>query len=216
MGRSKRAETTAADSSASSATGRAGPKNGSAVRAAAASAPGAGVIQDAHGVRFHALENIAYHAAREQFFALAAKALTGLQVLLGTSAVGMIAEVLPGSPLVFVVLAALTGVLLLVYDPAAGAREHRILRGRYHDLVAEMDETVPDATDVRRWRAAMSRIAAGEPPVYRAVQAMAYNAAVNASYPEELAVSHRYKIGWLRVLFAHFWPMRGMRFQKSS
>ncbi len=156
-------------------TQRSEEENGSAVRPAAATAGPAAAFKEAepvtgdelHQVRFSALENIAYHAAREQFLARAAKLLTGLQVLLGTGAVAMLSQALPGSAPLTMVLAALAGVIMLVTDPAAAAREHRIFRARYHGLVAEIDETGPDEITAGRARAQISRISADEPPVYR-------------------------------------------------
>jgi hypothetical protein len=195
-------------------------ENRSAVRPAAATAGPAAALEEAkpvtgdelHQVRFSALENIAYHAAREQFLARAAKLLTGLPVLLGTGAVAMLSQALPGSAPLTMVLAALAGVIMLVTDPAAAAREHRIFRARYHGLVAEIDEAGADQTSAGRARAQISRISADEPPVYRAVQAIAYNAAINALYPEDQAKGLRYRIGALQRLFAHVLPMRGATF----
>lgn len=168
-----------------------------------------------HNLRFGAFENIAYHAAREQFLARAARMLTGLQVLLGTGAVAMLSQALPGSAPLTMVLAALAGVVMLVADPAAAAREHRIFRARYLGLLADIDETGAAAAKAGRFRAQMARIAAEEPPVYRAVHALAYNAAVNALYPEPEARGLRYRVGAMQRLFAHVLPMRGAAFAKD-
>lgn len=191
-------------------------KRRSSVRpsAAASAAEQKGLNERLHSVRFFALENVAYHAMREQFLARVAKVLTGAQVLLGTSAVGMLSDAIPGSPMGVVVTAALVGVLLLVLDPAAGAREHRILRGKYLDVVAELDGKDANDADIREMRSAMVRISAGEPPAYRAVQAMAYNTAVLAIYSRDEAPQYLYRIGAIRRLLAHVFPMRGAQFGK--
>jgi len=202
------------------AIGRVEEEDGSAVRPSAAATGPAAALEEAqpvtgdelHQVRFGALENIAYHAAREQFLARLAKLLTGLQVLLGTGAVAMLAQALPGSAPMTMVLAALAGVIMLVTDPAASAREHRIFRARYLGLLAEIDEAGAEEANAGRARAQMSRIAADEPPVYRAVQALAYNAAINALYPEAEAKGLRYRVGALQRIFAHVLPMRGATF----
>jgi len=201
-------------------------ENGSAVCSSAASASAGTasvktvrrevIADEMHRARFSARENVVYHASREQFFSFAAKLLTGVQVLLGTSAIAMLSNAIPGSATWTVLISALVGVVLLVLDPSALAREHRIFRSRYHLLLAEMDEAAPRADSARTFFSAMSRIAAEEPPTYRAVQAMAYNAAVNAEYREPEARQHRYHIPFHCRLFAQFFPMRGRRFELET
>ncbi|MGB3644601.1 MAG: hypothetical protein WBA15_08990 [Mesorhizobium sp.] len=169
-----------------------------------------------HEIRFSLLEMVAYHAMREQFLSRFGKVLTALQVLLGTSAVATLTQAIPDATIWLVSLAALTGVLLLVLDPNAGAREHRILRGRFHDLLADCEEQVCDDAMLRTIRAKSERIKAAAPPAYRALSALAYNTAVNAVYRDELAAKHRYRVAWYWRWLANWWPLRGVRFTLES
>ncbi|EHK56847.1 hypothetical protein [Allomesorhizobium alhagi] len=195
---------------------RPGPENGGAVRAPApATASEIAADDPAYGLRFHIRENISYHAAREQFLSRLNRVLIGLQVMLGTSAIAVLAENLPGLAVAVLGVSALSGVLLLVLDPAGAAREHRVFRGRYHDLLADLEEGPCDEIQLKRARGTMQRIASGEPPVYRAVQALAYNAAVNATLAEEEARKHRYRVRGWRRLFGNWFPMRGMRLARE-
>lgn len=169
-----------------------------------------------HNLQFGLREQIAYHAIREQALARLSRLLTGVQVFLGTSAIASMTEILPVDALWSVVASALAGVVLLVVDPAGGARDHRALRSRFHHVLADMEEGDGSAENLRMLKAARERISADVPPAYRVVQAIAYNTAVNATYLEADAAKHRYHIGFWRRIFANWIPMRGFKFDLES
>lgn len=218
------AETAAAGTTAATADAAGGP--GHTVRSpAAASAAEDGLRTAVHGARFSALQDIAYNAMREQFLSRLGRGLVGTQVLAGTAAVFSAAQLFAAtdpvatsaatdSVTVWIALfGAVVGVVLLVLDPAAAAREHRVLRSKYHELLATMDECAePTMDNVRAWNATMQRIAAGEPPSYRAVKAMAFNAAVNALYREADAAKQRYRVTWRQRWTANWLTHRGTPF----
>lgn len=208
----------AAEPAAVTAAIPAGRGKGTAVRTAPAPAAAQpeGIGAQLHNLRFGLREQIAYHGAREIFLSRLGRFLTAVQVLLGTSAVAMMRDVFPDYSLATVVLAALTGVLLLVLDPFGAAREHRILRGRFHELFADCEEAECTPEIIRSLNGKMQRVMASAPPAYRAVQAIAFNMAVNATFPEEYAAKHRYRIIWPRRLFANWFAMRGMRFKREE
>ncbi len=166
-----------------------------------------------HNLRFGLRELIAYHAMREQALARLNRFLTGLQVFLGTSAIALMTNILPINPAWLVVASALAGVVLLVVDPAGGARDHRALRSRYHNLLADVEECDGSAEELRSLRAKKERVTADSPPSYRGVQAIAFNAAVNATYSEAEASEYRYAVGFWRSVFANWFPMRGFQFK---
>ncbi len=186
---------------------------GHELRPASTSALSEAIGTELHKIRFGLLEMVAYHAMREQFLSRFGKALTALQVLLGTSAVATLTKQVPEATIWLVSLAALTGVLLLVLDPSGGAREHRILRGRFHDLLADCEEQECNEQILRNIRAKSERIKAAAPPSYRALSALAYNTAVTAMYPEERARTHRYRVAWYWRWLANWWPLRGATFK---
>lgn len=212
-------DTAAAAAAATGSTG--GPEH--PVRAAASAAPAEEGLRTAvHETRFTALQNIAYNAMREQFLSRLGRGLVGTQVLAGTAAVFSAAQFFAaadsvgaadGATIWIALFGAMVGVLLLVLDPAAAAREHRVLRSKYHELLALMDEcAAPTMADVRGWNATMQRIAAGEPPAYRALKAMAFNAAVNALYREEDAAQQRYRVTPAQRWSANWLTHRGTPF----
>ncbi|CDX62857.1 conserved exported hypothetical protein [Mesorhizobium plurifarium] len=210
--------TAATPTAATAATSRPAPQVGHPVRAApsAAAADTTVTPDEVHAVRFQLVEAIAYHAIREQFLARLNRFLTGLQVFLGTGAIAGMTDLVPFGALGPLVASALAGVLLLVIDPAGGAREHRGLRSRLHNVLADLEEAAATKELLRVGRAKVQRIAADGPPAYRCVQAIAYNTAVNATYDEETGANYRYIVGRWRRLWANWFPMRGFQFKRRS
>lgn len=172
-------------------------------------------IADAvHEARFALTEAVAYHAAREIALARLNRLLTGTQIFLGTGAIAALTPTVPFGPVIPLILSALAGVVQLVVDPAGAARDHRALRSRLHQMVADLAET-ESLEQCRRARAALQRVAADSPPAYRAAQALAYNTAVLAMYPANEAMPHLYKVGFWRRLTANWLPMRGHIFVRN-
>ncbi|WP_247996779.1 hypothetical protein [Brucella tritici] len=202
---------TATTTDAVSTAGQGWAKRRYKLRTAATAAPSDEV--ERHNLRFGLRELIAYHAMREQALARLNRFLTGLQVFLGTSAIALMTNMLPINPAWLVVASALAGVVLLVVDPAGGARDHRALRSRYHNLLADVEECDGSAEELRSLRAKKERANADSPPSYRGVQAIAFNAAVNATYSEAEASEYRYAVGFWRRVFANWFPMRGFQFK---
>ena len=203
---------TTAKTNAQSRTGRGEEERNELCAAAAAATPDE---IESHNFQFGLREQIVYHAMREQALARLSRFLTGLQVFLGTSAIASMADFFPGWEVALVTSSALAGVMLLVIDPAGAARDHRALRSRFHNIFADLEEGSGDTISLRTLKARKERIMADAPPAYRGVQAVAYNAAVNATYEEAEAARHRYKIGRLRRTFANWLPMRGFTFEKE-
>lgn len=219
MGNEQRSAAIAAASAGTFAVSEASAgrsENRHELRPAAAAAEPDEVANQLHQARFGLLENIAYHAIREQFLGRLNRLFTGLQVFLGTSAIAAMTDLLSFGALWPMVISALAGVILLVIDPAASAREHRALRARLHYVLADLDEASPTLEHVRASKARVHKVAADAPPAFRCVQAIAYNTAVTAIYPEEDARRYRYKVNFVRRTFANWLPMRGMRFKKES
>jgi hypothetical protein len=168
----------------------------------------------AFALRFDCLSSVGYHSSRELFFDRLNKFLTGTQVGLQTAAVAAIIGK-PDSQLGIIValISALAGVFSLVIDPAKMAREHRSLRTRCHEILAELEERTPTMTVLGTWRARKQRISADGPPSYRAAQALAYNQAVDSIYEEPDATAARLVVpDWHRRL-SQWWPYRGERYR---
>ena len=196
-----------------SVAGTGGQERGHKLRATSAAAKSNEV--ERHNLRFGLRELIAYHAMREQALARLSRLLTGVQVYLATSAIAAMTNTLPFGAVVLTAISAFAGVVLLVIDPAGAAREHRSIRSRYHDILADVEEAGSEPSVLLALKAKRERVAADSPPAYRCVQAIAFNAATNAIYPEDQAVNHRYHIGFWRGFFRNWHPMRSVRFERE-
>lgn len=206
---------TAADADAAVPAARRGrQKVGHELRAATAAARQEEVDTALHECRFALIELVAYHAIREQFLARLSRFLTGGQVFLGTAAMAAIADVVPGATIPLLVCSSLAGVVLLVVDPAGGARDHRALRSRLHNNLALLEEN--GAAGLPSVNADLHRLRGEAPPAYRIVQAEAYNTAVNATYDGDEAARYRYRIGLIRRMLANWLPMRGAEIHRDA
>lgn len=141
-------------------------------------------IKDLH---FDALRSAIYHSSRRRFLDLLNRTLSFVVVASGS--VALVA--LWYDPPWFAAAAALAGLLQLVFDFGGEARSHEFLQRRFYELIAEITETL-DATDqdLVRWKATLIRLYGEELPPMRALDAIAYNAAVDSlGYPKEKAHS---------------------------
>lgn len=140
------------------------------------------MAKDRTNVRFNALRNALYHTARRRSLERWNRLFNFLVVVLGTAAVADALQV-TGIPNYLIGMAvAVIGALQLVFDFGRQARDHQQLQREYYALLAEI-ETKPDATpeECAAWQGRMIRITADEPPMLRAVDARAYNDALDAS-----------------------------------
>ena len=72
----------------------------------------------------------------------------------------------------------------LVFDFGGAARQHEFLQRRYYELLSEIETSDPDDRALeRKWSAKLLTITADEPMTMRALDAIAYNKALDAIYP---------------------------------
>lgn len=162
-----------------------------------------------HAIRFQCLADVIYHGSRENFFDSWAKILTGFQVFLQTGSIFVFVTgngILAG---VAAIVSALAGVVLLVLDPTKLARDHRSIRSRYHQILAEIEETEHSDEQCRRWRAQKWRLGADEPVTFRALAALSFNAAVDSIYTEKEAEFLRLQVPLSDQRFANWREFRG-------
>lgn len=167
-----------------------------------------GAVGEIDDLRFDCSVDAAYNASREAHYARVSRWLAGTQAFIGTGAVAGIVGQWGWITAALGVVAAGAAVAQLVFDPAGQARKHQGLRGRYLDILAEMEER-PEPSLCAQWRARRLRIAADEEPVFRAIQAIAYNQIVDSQFPELEARERRLVIPkWDRCL-KQFWRAEG-------
>lgn len=139
------------------------------------------MIPDRENIRFNVLRNALYHTARRRSLESWNRRFNFLIVALGASATLDVLDFLsvPQSLVGFSV--ALIGALQLVFDYGKQARDHQLLQRSYYDLLSEIEaHTEDDEAKRAEWFSRMIRITGDEPPVLRAVDAKAYNDALDA------------------------------------
>jgi hypothetical protein len=113
----------------------------------------------------------------------------------------------------------LVATIQLVFDFGGRASTHIFLQKRYYDLLADMEvERNANSTEAKkRWSAKLLTIAGDEPIPMRALDALAYNAALDAwtSDPEELK-EHRLYVPWLYRRLRHVIAFQGTQFVPKS
>jgi hypothetical protein len=161
-------------------------------------------------VRFNALRNAIYHTSRRRFLDLANRLLSLIVVASGALAVAQFAEQLHIAPTVYAFVAAMAGLLQLVFDFGGAARTHEFLQRRFYELSAEITEKKePTDDDLARWEATLNHLYAEEPPPMRAVDAIAYNAAIDSVDPKK---EGRIRLRWWQVAFAQVWSFSDTAF----
>ena len=125
-------------------------------------------------LRFDLLRSALYHDDREQGLSRRNRWFAFATVVLGSSfAVTLLGEY-PVAGLIAAALTVLINAAALVFDYAGGARDHRELKRRYYELLADAEAAEPDTAAIRR---RMTLIYADEPPFHRALNAVAHNQA---------------------------------------
>lgn len=171
--------------------------------------------EQVEGIRFSCLRNVIYHGARR-------RALTGYQrfsnfmlIMLGTASVASATELIAipdynVTALAGVAVAGLSS-LQLVFDFASRAKEHDFLFRDYFRLLGEVDGTIDaDKVLVAKWKGKLAEIASSEPPVLRALSAIAYNEAAQAIWGDRRQIL---AITWAQSFFRHVWAFHGAVFQ---
>jgi hypothetical protein len=168
--------------------------------------------------RFDALRNAIYHTSRGRFLEAVNRLFNFFVIVLGAAAVSKIAgkfEFGDGWIELGVVIIA---TVQLVFDFGGRASVHLYLQKRYYELLSEMETSKSDGeADRKRWSAKLLTIAADEPLPMRALDAIAYNTALDALLedPDEIT-KYRLHVAWWQRRLRHIWPFAGRQFVSDS
>ena len=170
---------------------------------------------DRENIRFNTLRNALYHTARRGYFERWNRIFNFLVLILGASAIGNVFAVV-GIPLEWVGAAiAVIAALQLVLDFGRQARDHQTLQREYYHLLADIEGTLESGPEhCAEWYSRMIRITADEPPTLRALDAKAYNDALDSigTLPQE----ERLWIPFLYRVFGGFYSFEGYNYLKLS
>lgn len=133
-------------------------------------------------LRAACLMNARYHSAREGFLDSVHRGLMLGVVICGSGSVPALLSSWSLLPTFLASLAALFGALDLVFDLSNRARAHAMMKRRYFELIADLEEERKSPSEVR---GCIHRYSADEEPVFQVVILLAHNAAQEMVYGDE-------------------------------
>jgi hypothetical protein len=168
--------------------------------------------------RFDALRNALYHTERRTFLDRLNKGLNFLVIVFGAGVVGKATEHLPIPSLWLELAVVVVATAQLVFDFGSLARDHEFLQRRYYELLSEMESGNPDDSgDRKKWSAKLVAIAAEEPMTMRALDAVAYNKALDALWDDpDLQKQHRQNVRWYQYYFRNFLAYHDTNFHSAK
>lgn len=169
-------------------------------------------VQD---LEFNALRNALYHTARRQRLEVYSRLLNLVVILAGTATVVDMANQ-AGFAVWLGFVVALVGALQLVFDFSGRATKHEILQRRFYDILSQIHGELDDRSESNRAvMAELMRIYGDEPPTMRALDAVAYNEALDAIQGDE-GRPHRLEVNWWQYLTRHVFSYNGTNFAPKS
>lgn len=156
-----------------------------------------------------------YHTQRGAFLDGLNRLISFLVILLGASVVSKVAN---GTWLELGVVFFAT--IQLVFDFGTRAMEHQFLQRRYYEILAQMDmdaESAADPEAAKKWSAKLLTIAADEPMPMRALDAIAYNQALDAMHDDaETQQQFRQQVTTWQYLLRNFCAFQHTNFYAKT
>lgn len=169
---------------------------------------------DRENIRFNALRNALYHTGRRRTFERRNRWFNFAVIIVGAAGVADLFGRVGIDNVMYGVLVAAIGAAQLAFDFGGSARDHQALQRDYFNLLADIEETVdPTEQQLAAWNGRLTRIAGDEPPVMRAIDAKAYNDAVDAMELDRGQLLHLPI--WHRVM-GRFFSYDGHTFPKRT
>jgi hypothetical protein len=162
---------------------------------------------------FYALQNALYHTDRRSALDFRNRILSLLTIVLGTGVVSKIGDqhgITTWLELGTVIAAASQ----LVFDFGGQARTHDFLQRRYFEFLSEVDgKNLENHEEKQKINAKLLLICSEEPITMRALNAVAYNQAIDATvYDTTERKSQRLKVTWLQRLLRNWCVFQNVDF----
>lgn len=160
-------------------------------------------------VEFDLVRSAIYHGARMRFYDRLHRWFMFAVILTGTSAVASILSDYGVRSAGLALAAALLGAADIAFGFSGRARDHDFLRRQYYELLAKLVERQNDENIASIVHCDMLRLSAQEPPPLRALDAIAYNSALESlgRNPDE-----RIPIKWRETLLKNILPYNTVDF----
>lgn len=164
--------------------------------------------------RFDALRNALYHTERRSFLDLLNRIISLAVIVLGAGVVSKVSKQI-GIEEVYIELGVvIAATAQLVFDFGGQARKHDFLQKRYYELLAEIESNFrPTEDDKIKYSAKMALICSEEPITMRALDAVAYNQAVDATLLDPIErKKNRVKVTVWQYRLRHFSAFQSTEF----
>ena len=151
-----------------------------------------------YGLLFDIRRSMRYHDRRAAFHETMHKTTCVLTAFMASS---MFLEV-TRMPAILAMSAATFAILDLVLDYSGQASKHRTLKGEFAELELKLVNDLPYKEGLNE-RLAIEK---GEPPIYRALDAICYNELLVAEGADR---SHEIQVNWIKRLTCQLWKWNG-------
>jgi hypothetical protein len=172
-------------------------------------------MTDISAPKFDALRNAIYHTARKEFYDFLNRMLNFLVIIFGAGVAGKVSELFHFKELWLEFGVLFFATAQLTFDFGYKARTHEFLQRKYNEMLADIElEKTPDPA---KWRAKQYTIASDEPMPMRALDALAYNAAVDATISDPAdKQANRLRVPLLHRLLKNLIARQGYEYRLES
>jgi hypothetical protein len=172
-------------------------------------------MTDISDTKFNALRNAIYHTARKQFFDFLNRLLNFLVIILGAGVAGKVSGLLHADELWLEFAVLIFATAQLTFDFGYKARTHEFLQRKYHEMLADIE--LEETPDLRKWNSKIETIAADEPMPMRALDALAYNAALDATSSDPaMRTANRIHVPFCHRALKNFVARNGYEYRLES
>jgi hypothetical protein len=166
--------------------------------------------------RFDALRNALYHTERRNFLDRLNRTLNFLVIVFSAGVIGKVTEHFSISGLWLESSVLVLATSQLVFDFGSLARDHEFLQRRYYEMLSDMEiSNTADQEADKNWSAKLLTISAEEPMTMRALDAVAYNKALDAIFDDpDIQKRYRQHVGW-RYFFRNYLAFHAHNFHSK-
>jgi len=166
--------------------------------------------------KFDALRSALYHTERQRFLDSLNRWFNFAIIILGATAAAKWAKLENFEDAWLELAIVLIATIQLVFDFGGSARLHEFLQMRHYEVLAEMEGEDPaDEVTLRKWSAKLVTLSSSEPMTMRALDAIAYNKALDAVLDGEEKYKYRQHVTWWQVRLRHFWAFQSTDFTRD-
>ena len=164
---------------------------------------------------YNALRNAIYHNTRSNFFNFLNRLLNFLVIVFGAGVAGKAAELIHIKEIWLELGVLVLATAQLAFDFGYRARTHEFLQKRYYEMLEQIE--LQRSPDEKKWNARLFAIAADEPMPMRAVDALAYNAALDATATgQKFKRDNRLYVPWWHRWLRHFVAFNAYEYRLES